>query len=757
MTAVVSRVGSLQQIQWGVNELASGLYVGKVVGSLLTRKRDADVFRVLESQYGVKVRSLPSWLEGVGLKRPFVAFGESLRRIEGDVTMEELDVRALQGLATFVVLCCRYVDSDKAIVKRLEALLVGSLGAIDRGRLSSEGVPYALKPMLATFVRATKDADAASTQAAFAKEWMAQLLHQTAAPWTRQARQGRSAVDVRKAQVVGDLLGGPTIQEEVTKHLPSFRPVATESIESQLIQSHRSSKRTHETVSIDSAYIALAARANGADACVSCMTSTGEKTIPLGVNASDTDFVVRLWLSQPPEHISKILRYGDSSDQTTNTNYPSDASHPPPTVFGGRLELALAVAKQLSYAAQVTQHMSQNTILDLWENGFNLGSSVSWAIKPMLNRLYPLRFHFPVKEERVLPSIHALALVIEQHHKKLAPLARHIATIVDKQYQWSEYTEVVYYGELIAAADLVTIAIAVGSLHKLTHALGGNLDQYALNLSAIEEAGALSVFCAKAVTEGVSTPDIIWAACLLWGGASIASQGNERVTDSVLGVVAPHATILLDIVRNPLQFVKTGMQGKLLLICHGSMPVVSRDPGTGYIKDNHHGPNDILTLSSAPTHTVERIDPDSSLGKPRGDLIITFEPDVLGNLPFRSIFCCWYQGHLAFEVGPMTVFTNILKRGAEGGGTMADSQRVRVDSGSAKVRPVGWLELLSVKHFRVDGANQVAVVNAYDLPGWLVAITGVAPPGVCVFQRLAEVDWEANFIEPEDTVILSEL
>ena len=120
MTLVLQGAGALQQIQLGVNELAASLFVGKYVGSILTRKQDAKLFQVLEGEFDVKVKEVPAWLENVQLDRKFCILGEGLRRIEGKSSMKNVEMNTLEGLATFLVLCSRYSISDKAIVKLLE-------------------------------------------------------------------------------------------------------------------------------------------------------------------------------------------------------------------------------------------------------------------------------------------------------------------------------------------------------------------------------------------------------------------------------------------------------------------------------------------------------------------------------------------------------------------------------------------------------------------------------------------------------------
>lgn len=101
MTLVLNGAGRLQQIQWGVNELASSLFVGKQVGTILSRKSDTKIFRVLQTQYGVKVKSIPPWMESLDLNRNFSVLGESMRRIDGATSMEEVQIHTgLYGFPT---------------------------------------------------------------------------------------------------------------------------------------------------------------------------------------------------------------------------------------------------------------------------------------------------------------------------------------------------------------------------------------------------------------------------------------------------------------------------------------------------------------------------------------------------------------------------------------------------------------------------------------------------------------------------------
>ena len=749
MTLVLQGAGALQQIQLGVNELAASLFVGKYVGSILTRKQDAKLFQVLEGEFGVKVKEVPAWLENVQLDRKFCILGEGLRRIEGKSSMKNVEMNTLEGLATFLVLCSRYSISDKAIVKLLEVFLLGGLGAIDRGKLQDEALPYTLKPLVAAFIRSTKDADAASKQNAKAQAWMSELLLSVDLPRYCFSTKNSQHVFVRLSQFMGDLLGVSTVQEEFIKHTKAPQ------LNNQNYAKDRS-RRIHETVSLDVANVALLAAANGADLCVECMTETTQIILPSHMKPADTKFLVRLWLTQPPANVSQILKMSDPVEKTTYlSSYDNmeNESHTALTVFGGATELAAAVSSAFGYTAEALGGSSHQCISEMWDKALKKGKSFSWAVKPMPNLLYPLRFHFLLPDRRLDPHETMLANAISKMDSRMAPLSREIASIIDELYRWKSYTNHAFESEWISAVKVINVGLAVGALHTITQPLAPDDAQYALSLQSIGHNGALSDLCPNALTEGVSHQELIWAASTLWGGASIASQGNASINDSVQGVVAPHCVIILDVIRNPLQFVRKGMSGKLLTMCRGSVPLLARDPNNGFVlaPDSKYSEPDRQDL------VVERVNEADQITEMNTDMVITFEPDVLGYSPFRSHFCCWCLGNLAFEVCPITVFKNILRRGTES--TRHDNPvglpRSDVANGEVLMKTLGWIELLSLKKYRVKGG--VVILNAHDRAGWLISMAGLAAPGKTVFQRLGGVDLSLCQIESEDTVLLSTL
>lgn len=423
------------------------------------------------------------------------------------------------------------------------------------------------------------------------------------------------------------------------------------------------------------------------------------------------------------------------------------------TVFGGAIELATAVSSAVGYDAASLDQPHQG-IFALWNMALNTGKPFSWAVKPMPNLLCSLRFHFLVPDRRLDPHAMVLTNSISKTDSRMTQLARDIAYIIDELYHCKSYDHPAFESEWRAAAQVISIGMAVGILHSVTQPLAPDDSQYALSLESVSRHGALSNFCPNALTEGVSHQEMIWAASTLWGGASIASQGHSSIHDSVQGIVAPHCVLLLDVIRNPFQLARKGIRAKLLTMCRGSVPLLARDPRSGFVL----APDAKYTEAERQDLEIEKIGVENQNTEMRSDLVITFEPDVLGPSPFRSHFCCWYMGNLAFEVNPIIVFKNLLSRGTESGIQLSnDKRKALTQSGVAKgdisMKALGWMELLSVKHYGFNGG--ISLLNSYDKVGWLIGMAGLSVPGKTVFQPLEDVDLSVCQVEDEDTVILS--
>jgi len=102
-------VKGLQQINFGVNELVSALTLSKQVGSLFSRKQDAQVFNVLQESYGMSVSWLPPWLMDFSFARATSIHGSDMRTVEGPLLMQDVELGDIEGIATVIVLIAEYV------------------------------------------------------------------------------------------------------------------------------------------------------------------------------------------------------------------------------------------------------------------------------------------------------------------------------------------------------------------------------------------------------------------------------------------------------------------------------------------------------------------------------------------------------------------------------------------------------------------------------------------------------------------------
>ena len=209
MTLVLGVANGLQQLQFGFNELASALVIGKMVGTAFTRQTDAEVFNILEYKYEVRLKAIPDWMKSFQFSRTGVIHGQGMRRLKCSSLMDNIDVESLQGFASIVVLCCRYVMSTNAIVGVLEGFLGSGQEAVYPGKLGDHGTRLSIpvKALLANFVRATIDSDANSQQAADVFKWMADLASDVGVSTNIQLTSRRAHEQNRLfiAKVMGDM------------------------------------------------------------------------------------------------------------------------------------------------------------------------------------------------------------------------------------------------------------------------------------------------------------------------------------------------------------------------------------------------------------------------------------------------------------------------------------------------------------------------------------------------------------------------
>ena len=179
MTLVPSTLGQLIQTQLGVNELASAVVVGKAVGSLITRKSDASFFLPLQREYGLFVRDIPKYLQSITFDRSGTILGDRQRRIPVENTLEGVKLDSVEGIATFMVLILRHVESPADIVDYLEDMLKGEFRLVGRARsdeASKDSLSYSIRQILQAFVSAVIDANADFPQTNRLRQLTAQIV-----------------------------------------------------------------------------------------------------------------------------------------------------------------------------------------------------------------------------------------------------------------------------------------------------------------------------------------------------------------------------------------------------------------------------------------------------------------------------------------------------------------------------------------------------------------------------------------------------
>ena len=293
-------------------------------------------------------------------------------------------------------------------------------------------------------------------------------------------------------------------------------------------------------------------------------------------------------------------------------------------------------------------------------------------------------------------------------------------------YHYSEYP-ISKFGLFAKAMEFVSIAIAVGLLQASTFAPAKDINFYALQQGAICRNGALKEFLPVACTEGLSHQKLLWAAATLWDGASADSQGGIAVGDRVMGILAPHCTIVLEILRDPISFARSRMSGPMLVLLRGSMPLLPRSARSGFVLAA-----DVAHISRVPFDCglkANAIDvselPDSLAGSerlnPENELVITIEPNIESGSS-ASVFCGWFAGDLNFELDPLVTFNNLIRRPHSR--QLADSAYL---GNYAVMSPT---DLMDMTHFQL--ANGRAIFNAHGDPAWLLVAAGCAKDGCAV-------------------------
>lgn len=346
------------------NELASAITIGKAVGSVVSRQSDAGIFDAFSQQYGVRVTSLPPWLEGISLDRSGVILGSQQREIPCPNTMPGVKLRSVHGIATLMVLITRYVEAPTNTAILLEELIRGHYFIVSGGDLENpvEGtdtapgaIPYSSKTLLRTFAKAVIDSDARSPQHDRSRRLMGELAN---------------------------VVGRATFQDQTNRHARAQYRKLLRQLLGQRTALPDKPKNIFNTISGGAAMIALAALANGADVRVICETPSGAVEIPREgrYTYSDMSFTVVLWLREPPEQVAQELGLvgGEAPGPEDDTTSKTSGQLLP--IYGGTAEICRAVASKTGC------RLSHEELMELWDLGIQTGISATWRVFPSLDQ-----------------------------------------------------------------------------------------------------------------------------------------------------------------------------------------------------------------------------------------------------------------------------------------------------------------------------------------------------------------------------------
>ncbi|KAI4130467.1 MAG: hypothetical protein LQ347_003362 [Umbilicaria vellea] len=358
MTLVLTTAaaGALTSVQFGLNEVASAITVGRYIGSILSRRQDAKIVEVISELNKLQLQELPDWLTTVKFSRGATVYGERMRKLAAHNVMDDVEIATVDGLATFIALVLRYVQTPEDTADKIMALLRGRYDVLlgPAGSSSSEytapSVPYSTKLNLVKFVKSVWESDKDSSQNADCLQWLSELTSCVGKSPDPNSHTSRSLSE----------------QQRFLRCLMAVK------------KSGQPTACTFDTLSAGVAMIVLAARAQGANVQLECVipaVQVGElnhelkiKQIPQA-GSKPASIVVKLWLMRPPPEMRVEIPDLDSYTRSVN-----EWATPALTVYGGAAEIAKFVADQIGASLEADQS------LKLWEEGVKIGEQAIWLI-----------------------------------------------------------------------------------------------------------------------------------------------------------------------------------------------------------------------------------------------------------------------------------------------------------------------------------------------------------------------------------------
>ncbi|CZR69424.1 uncharacterized protein PAC_19324 [Phialocephala subalpina] len=710
MTLVFTDLGQLIQTQFGVNEIASMLTIGKAIGSVVTRQSDASIFQPLAAQYNLRISRLPSWLRDVSLDREGTILGDRQRRVQVQSAMACVDINSIEGLATFLILILRYVESAADIVEDVENLLRGDYEIVSGGDLKDfkvvdgniekESLPFSLRNVLRSFVNGVIDADATSNQRNVCMTLMTEL-----AGLVGSAKFTHSPMGYVKME-----------HQKVLVHVFNSGEASTSS-----------SMEILNSLSAGAAMIGLAAAANGANVVVEVIkndhvTILKPKNRPAKYER-ETPRIIRLWLSQPPSTILKNLS-PDGLNAWDKINKGGSELLPLP-IYGGMLEISSHVAKNFSCGH------STEVDLALWKVAVLTGQQATWVSMggPDKKLAFALTNEYLHSHIEIPASLTRLA----DHHYRVPrgdrrhDLARKAASVLHEVLRYTDYSDFNPV-QFNASVDLINVALMVGFLQSFIGNVTSRMMAYAWTVDCDRTLGLVE----KCTDTGINLLQIITQASRIWGGItsrylelsrSTSRDGNGDAS-MVLGIICPQIIFVSNILLDPKAVAENAITEGLLSWCEGSSPMLPRELNSGFIMAGHPS----YRKPSLTINANESIPEDEDQGEEDFDpLIFSIEPCSTSMGSLGMVLCAWHLGDLMMVLDPGVVLTNLLRRRSMTVGPETQPRQAthRIIHMSPKF--LQWLECGFVIQ------NGAAVIDARGKSDWQVIAAGVVAAPRVVF------------------------
>jgi hypothetical protein len=685
MTLVFNSIGQLIQGQFGLNELASAVVVGKTVGSIISRKTDGKSIQTLADRYGLFVRDIPKYLSTFRFNRMGTVLGGRQERFKVQNVLDEVSLNTTEGIATMLVLILRHIESPDSIVDELEELLKGKYWLVGRPLKDyQQTLPFATREILRTFVSGVIDADADSEQANRLRRLMANLVHRAGSAKFLKSVENPSQHE--QERMLSWLMACPSTLIVNNDRHPTFH-----------------------TLSAGAAMIALAAAANGANVQVQC-TVEGKNGRPEEVILYDAGqvlagvdslFQVHLWLIQPPTEVSEQLR----TIRTREDFEPRTVFTGALPVFGGGAEISKLIKEQSGCKSTVQE------CLEFWEAGIANGRQCVWTGRVTTLEGEPMQMRYSIDtgslntdhaipaDLMILASRHYKAPRLDVRHK----LAQRAACVFDQVLNYNSY-ENFNSEDLQATFNLIIVAILTGWMHNLMANTSRSISNYAWTA----EYKRLLGFTESLSNQGLTVNRLLLIAARMWGGLTPSFAPDIANTRMMMGIACPQTTILVNVLSNPELLATHGITKGLFTLHQGSIPTLPRDQRSGLILGGsgrfRRPPQALDARDQIPVQSHES----------QHKLIFTIEPVKSNDGVLAAVLCAWQHGDVIMELDPSQVLCGLTGKRKFSNSTIASSPN---GSRSLHLNHMSGTEPLNFPHgFTViNGISLVRAGSRVDL------------------------------------------